>query len=202
MKLGAWTVAVCLVAGAGSVLGAGEAGIGQSAPDFSLSDITGKTNTLSSSKGKFVVLEWMNYDCPFVKKHYGTGNMQKLQKTYTEKGVIWLSINSSAAGKQGNYPPEKWVEMAKEKGAASTAILLDPDGKVGKLYGAKTTPNMFVINPEGVLIYAGAIDDKPTFAPEDVKTAKNYVAAALDAAMAGKPVETPSTQSYGCSVKY
>ena len=200
MKLGAMTVAVCLVTG--SVLGAEGVAVGQKAPGFTLTDIAGKTNALSAFKGKYVVLEWTNYDCPFVKKHYGTGNMQRLQKAYTEKGVIWLSINSSAAGKQGNYPPEKWVEMVKEKGAAPTALLLDHDGTVGKMYGAKTTPHLFVINPEGTLLYTGAIDDKATFAPEDVKTAKNYVVAALDAAMAGQPVEVQSTQSYGCSVKY
>jgi hypothetical protein len=162
----------------------------------------GQAHILSALKGKFVALEWSNYDCPFVKKHYGSGNMQRLQKKYTEKGVIWLTINSSAPGKQGNYPPEKWNEMSKEKGSAATAVLLDPDGKVGKLFGAKTTPHMFVINPEGVLIYKGAIDDQPSFNPKTVKDAKNYVEAALDAAMAGKAVETPSTQSYGCSVKY
>jgi peroxiredoxin len=176
--------------------------VGQPAPDFSLTDTVGHAHTLSGYKGKFVVLEWSNYDCPFVKKHYGTGNMQRLQKLYTEKGVIWLTINSSAPGKQGNYPPEKWNEMIKEKDSAATAVLLDPDGKAGKMYGAKTTPHMFVINPEGMLIYSGAIDDQPSFDPETVKAAKNYVEMALEAAMVEKPVEVPSTQSYGCSVKY
>lgn len=194
--------AVCLATGLSPVLQAGEADIGKQAPEFSLIDTTGKTNTLFSFKGKYVVLEWTHYDCPFVKKHYGTGNMQKLQKRYTGKGVIWLSINSSAPGKQGHYPAEKWNEMIKEKGAVSTAVLLDPDGTVGKMYGAKTTPHLFIINSEGILIYKGAVDDKPSFDPETVKTAKNYVVAALEAAMAGRAVETPSTQSYGCSVKY
>ena len=202
MHAGVWIAMAAVTAGLSSAFGAAETVVGQPAPDFSLRDTNGKTNRLSDFKGKYVVLEWSNYDCPFVKKHYNSGNMQKLQKTYTEKGAIWLTINSSAAGKQGNYPADKWNEMVKEKGAAPTAVLLDPDGTVGKMYGAKTTPSMFVINPAGSLIYMGAIDDKASFAPEDIKTARNYVQMALDAAMAGKPVETSSTQSYGCSVKY
>ena len=203
MKVAIWVAVVGLTAGiASTLLKAEESAVGQPAPDFSLPDTHGQTNTLASFKGKFVVLEWTNYQCPFVKKHYGTGRMQMLQKLYTDKGVIWLSINSSAPGKEGNFAPEKWNEMIAEKGTAATAVLLDPDGKVGRLYGAKSTPHMFVINPEGVLIYRGAIDDKPTFDPADIQTARNYVQMALDAAMAGKPVETPSTQSYGCGVKY
>jgi hypothetical protein len=202
MKSIAFAMAVCLAAGLGATACAQEAAIGKPAPDFTLTDTRGGTNTLSSFAGKYVVLEWTSFDCPFVKKHYGSGNMQNLQKTYTAKGVIWLSINSSAPGKQGNYPPEKWNEMIKEKGSAATAVLLDPDGKVGRLYGAKTTPHLFIVNPAGTLIYMGAIDDKPSFSPEDVKIAKNYVQMALDAAMAGQPVETSATQSYGCSVKY
>ena len=202
MKTGLLSAIGCVALGLASAVYSEEAVVGQPAPDFTLMDTMGQAHTLAAHKGKFVVLEWSNYDCPFVKKHYGSGNMQRLQKTYTEKGVVWLTINSSAPGKQGNYPPEKWNEMIKEKGSAATAVLLDPDGKVGKTFGAKTTPSMFVINPEGVLIYKGAIDDKPSFKPETLEGAKNYVEAALDAAMAGKPVETPSTQSYGCSVKY
>jgi peroxiredoxin len=202
MKIALLTAIGCVAVGLACVAHSGEAEIGQPAPDFTLTDTLGNAHTLSALKGKFVVLEWINHDCPFVKKHYGTGNMQKLQKTYAEKGVVWLSVNSSAEGKQGNYPPEKWNEMTKEKGVAASAVLLDPDGKVGKLYGAKTTPHMFVINAEGTLIYKGAIDDNSSFDPETVKGAKNYVAAALDSAMAGTPVETPSTQAYGCSVKY
>ncbi|MBI3985501.1 MAG: thioredoxin family protein [Lentisphaerae bacterium] len=202
MKAKIGLMVVCLTAGLISGLRAEDAVIGKPAPDFSLLDTQGKTNSLSAFKHKTVVLEWTNFDCPFVKKHYGAGNMQKLQKFYTERGVVWLTVNSSSPRKQGHYPPEKWNAMLKEKGAAATALLLDPEGRVGKAYGAKTTPHFFVIDPEGVLIYQGAIDDKPTTALEDVATAKNYVQLALDAAMAGKPVETPSTQSYGCSIKY
>ena len=202
MKAAVWTAVVCLATGLSAAAPAQEVAAGKPAPDFTLTDTTGKAQTLSSFKGKYVVLEWTNYDCPFVKKHYGTGNMQRVQKMYTEKGGVWLSINSSAVGKQGNYPPETWNEMIKAKGSAASAVLLDADGKVGHLYGAKNTPTLFVINPEGVLIYLGAMDDKPSFNPDDVKGAKNYVELALDAALAGKPVETPVTQPYGCSVKY
>lgn len=173
-----------------------------SAPEFTLNDIAGQQHSLSSYKGKFVVLEWSNPDCPFVKKHYNSGNMQSLQKTYTEKGVIWLTINSSAPGKQGNYPADELANIAKLNNSVPTAILQDLDGKVGRAYGAKTTPHMFVINPDGKLIYQGAIDDNSSPNPEDAKSAKNYVQAALDEAMAGKDVSEPSTPSYGCSVKY
>lgn len=175
---------------------------GETAPDFTLTDTNGKEQTLSSYKGKFVVLEWLNHDCPFVKKHYDSGNMQALQKEYTAKDVVWLSINSSAEGKEGYYPADKANELTKEKGAAPSAVLLDEKGKVGKLYGAKTTPHMFVIDPQGVLIYQGAIDSKASTDSEDIPTAKNYVKAALDEATAGKAVSESSIKSYGCSVKY
>ena len=182
---------------------ANELAIGSKAPDFSLPDSKGAKQSLSEYKGKFVVLEWTNPDCPFVMKHYvKSHNMQDLQKEYTGKGVVWLSINSSAPGKQGNYPPAELNKILETRGASPTALLLDPDGAVGKLYGAKTTPHMFVINPEGSLIYEGAIDDKATPDVEDILSAKNYVKAALDEAMAGKPVTNASSQSYGCSVKY
>ena len=149
-----------------------------------------------------MVLEWANYDCPFVKKHYSTGNMQALQQKNIADGVIWLVINSSAAGKQGNYPPEKWKELAAERKSAPTAILLDADGKVGKLYMAKTTPEMFVIDPEGRVLFMGAIDDRATTDVKDIEGAVNYVQLALDEARAGKPVSVPISKSYGCSVKY
>ena len=175
--------------------------LGEIAPNFTLNDLDGKPVELASFKGKYVVLEWTNYDCPFVKKHYSSGNMQALQDKNVAEGVIWLTINSSAEGKQGNFPPAKWKELAAERKSSPTAILLDPDGKVGQLYMAKTTPEMFVIDPNGSLIYMGAIDDKSSTNVEDIKTAKNYVQQALDEAKALKPVSVPITRSYGCSVK-
>lgn len=175
---------------------------GQKAPSFSLPDSTGKTESLSDYKGKYVVLEWINHGCPFIKKHYNSGNMQALQKEYTGKGVVWLSICSSAKGKEGYLEAEEWNKITMEKGAAPTAVLLDPAGKVGKAYGAKATPHMFVIGPDGRLLYQGAIDDTASTDPDDIKTSKNYVRAALDEAMAGKPVTVSSTKAYGCGVKY
>jgi len=174
---------------------------GQAAPNFTLTDSNGQKHSLSDYKGKFVVLEWFNPDCPFVKKHY-SGNMQLLQKEYTSRGVIWLSINSSAPGKQGSYTPQGFNKFMTEKAASPTAVLLDTDGKVGHLYAAKTTPQMFVIDPQGVLIYQGAIDDIPSTNVEDMTKAKNYVREALDSAIYGKPVVVNTTKSYGCSVKY
>jgi peroxiredoxin len=180
----------------------GAAVVREPAPDFKLSDSKGAPHDLGSLKGKFVVLEWVNFDCPFVGKHYGTGNMQKLQKAYTGKGVVWLAINSSAPGKEGNFAPDRVNALLAEKGAAPTAYLIDADGKVGRAYGAKTTPHMFVVDPKGTVVYAGGIDDKPSTDKADVATAKNFVAAALDEAMAGKPVTTASSAPYGCAVKY
>ena len=176
--------------------------VGQPAPEFTLTDSNGQSHKLSDFKGKFVVLEWLNHGCPFVVKHYESGNMQNLQKEYTGKDVVWLSIVSSAPGKQGHMNPEETNKAKAEKGSAATAVLLDEDGTVGKLYDAKVTPELYVINPAGVLVYAGAIDDKKSTDPADVAGAKNYVKQALDEAMAGKPVSEPSTTAYGCSVKY
>lgn len=176
--------------------------LGKPAPAFSLQDSHGKTHSLADFKGKYVVLEWVNYDCPFVKKHYDSGNMQKLQKEFTAKGVVWLSINSSAPGKQGNFPADKVNALMKEKGAAPTAYLFDTDGTVGKTYGAKTTPHMYIINPKGELIYMGGIDDKPSTDKADIAGARNHVRAALEEAMAGKTVSVSASQPYGCSVKY
>jgi peroxiredoxin len=176
--------------------------VGRPAPDFTLADLSGNQHELSELEGKYVVLEWVNFGCPFVKKHYGSENMQKLQKEFVDKGVVWLSICSSAPGKQGNETPDSAKSGFQQFGSAATAYLVDEDGKVGKLYSAKTTPEMFVINPEGVLIYAGAIDDKPTPNPSTVASSKNYVKAALNEAMSGKGVSMPSTKPYGCSVKY
>lgn len=176
--------------------------VGKPAPPIELRDTEGKTVRLDAFKGKFVVLEWVNFQCPFVGKHYGSGNMQKLQKKYTEEGVVWLSICSSAPGKQGYVTGPEAEELMKEKGAAPSRFLLDPKGVVGKSYGAKTTPHMFVIDPKGTVLYNGAIDDKPSTNRADIATAKNYLAAALDASMSGKKVEIAASQPYGCSVKY
>lgn len=189
-------------AGAATEAAATTAAVGQAAPEFTLSDTKGKNHSLSQYKGKFVVLEWVNFDCPFVKKHYSGGNMQTLQNSYTKKGVVWLSINSSAPNKQGNYSGAQVDAMIKERKAAPTAYLLDPEGTVGHMYGAKATPHMFVVDKGGKLVYAGAIDDISSVDPEDIKKARNYVAEALDASMKGKPVKTASTNAYGCSVKY
>ncbi len=176
--------------------------VGDAAPPFSVVGSDGQTHTLTDYKGKFVVLEWHNKDCPFVKKHYGTGNMQALQKKWTEKGVTWLAVISSAPGKEGYETATDATAEMKNAKASPSATLLDSTGKMGKLYGAKTTPHMFVINPEGKVIYNGAIDDKPTPDKADVKVAKNYVDSALEEATTGKEVTMTVTPPYGCSVKY
>ena len=179
-----------------------ETDIGKAAPNFTLPNTNGKTLSLADFKGKYVVLEWYQPDCPFVGKHYRSGNMQALQKEYTAKGVVWLTIDSSAPGEEGNYSAEKLNEIAAQDGSGRTALLLDPAGNVGRSYGAKTTPDMYLINPSGILVYQGAIDNKRSTDLADVKTATNYVKEALDAVMAGKPVPTTATRPYGCSVKY
>ncbi len=194
--------AVAMVIGFASLAFGADLTVGAEAPDFTLTDIQSQPHSLHDYKGKWVVLEWTNYECPFVKKHYDSDNMQKLQKTYTGQGVIWLLINSSAPGNQGNFAPELWQQMVTEKGASPTAVLLDGDGTVGHLYGAKTTPHLFIVNPEGKLVYQGAIDDIPSTDVADIPKAFNYVQAALEESLAGKPVTTSGTKSYGCSVKY
>ena len=176
--------------------------VGSSAPDFSLTDAKGKPHSLSAYKGKYVVLEWFNPECPFVKKHYGSGNMQKLQEEYTGRGVVWLTIDSSAPGTEGNLTPEQAQKKMTEWKTRQTALLLDPEGKAGRAYGAKNTPDMIIINPEGKIVYEGAIDSKATPYPSDIPNSTNYVKIALDESMAGKPVSTSSTKPYGCSVKY
>ena len=176
--------------------------IGKPAPTFSAVGSDGKTYDLAALEGKFVVLEWLNHGCPYVKKHYGGGNMQALQKEYTAKGVVWLSVISSAPGKQGHATAEQANAAVKEHGAHPTAVLLDESGAVGRLYDAKTTPHMFIIDSSGTLVYAGAIDDQPSFESESLAGATSYLRAALDEAMAGKPVTVASTKAYGCSVKY
>lgn len=176
--------------------------IGKPAPSFTGKGSDGKDYNLSDYRGKYVVLEWLNHGCPYVAKHYDSGNMQGLQKKYTEKETIWLSVISSAPGKQGYSTPEEANADVKKHNASPTAVILDPEGKIGRAYDAKTTPHMFVINPKGDLIYAGAIDSKRSTDQKDIPKSVNYVSQALDEAMAGKPVTTASTQAYGCSVKY
>ncbi len=179
-----------------------QAVVGQAAPAFSAADTQGRPHALDQYKGKWVVLEWTNHECPFVKKHYGSDNMQKLQKAYTARGVVWLTVISSAPGKQGHVTPAQADQLTKERGAAPSAVLLDSEGRMGRAYGAKTTPHMFVIDPAGKLVYAGAIDDTPSTDPADIPAARNYLSAALDAALAGRPVAVATSTPYGCSVKY
>jgi peroxiredoxin len=176
--------------------------VGSAAPDFTLTDAKGKPHSLSEHKGKYVVLEWFNPECPFVKKHYGSGNMQKLQSEFTSKGVVWLTIDSNAPGFEGNMSAEQAQKVMKDWKTKQSALLLDPDGKVGRSYGAHNTPHMFVINPEGKVIYEGAIDSKASPNPDDIANSTNYVKVALDESMSGKPVSNASTRPYGCSVKY
>lgn len=172
------------------------------APDFTAQGHDGKTYKLSDLKGKTVVLEWFNDGCPYVEKHYGTNNMQGLQKKYTGQGVVWLTVASSKKGKQGYLDAELAQKMLTERKAEPTAVLLDPTGSLGKQYGAKTTPHMFVITPKGDVAYQGAIDNNSSSRKSTVKKADNYVVAALDSVLAGKEVKTKSSEPYGCSVKY
>jgi len=186
-----------------SFLAYGETTLGKPAPDFTLRDTFGKEHRLSGYKGKIVVLEWLNHNCPFVAKLYPTdipGLMPQLQRKYTEKGVIWLSINSTNPDHKDFVTAEEANNLTQKKHARPTAVLIDDEGKVGKLYGAKTTPQIFIINEEGILVYAGAFDDNPT--PRVTGNERNYVAAALDELLSGKPVSLPQTRQYGCSVKY
>ena len=200
MKRGfAWVVSLVVTALSIAALAAR---VGEPAPNFTATDSNGKAHTLSSYRGKFVVLEWHNQGCPYTKKHYDSGNMERLQKEWTQKGVVWFTVISSAPGTQGYVTAEQENDYMRRMNAAPTAALLDPTGDLGHLYGAKTTPHMFIINPDGVLIYDGAIDDKPTPDQADIPTSTNYVSSALSEAMSGKPVSTPTSRPYGCSVKY
>lgn len=175
---------------------------GNPAPDFVITDTGGKPVTLSSFKGKPVVLEWTNHDCPYVRKHYSTDTMQKLQRDTTGDGVVWLTIISSAPGQQGHVAALEADKLTADRKAAPTAVLLDTDGRVGRLYGAATTPHMYVIDKTGTLAYMGGIDDKPSTSVDSIQTARPYVREALAALRDGKPVPTTSTRPYGCSVKY
>ena len=185
-----------------AALPAQAATVGAPAPEFALQSIVGAGVKLSQYRGKHVVLEWVNPECPYVRKHYGSANMQRLQKDAAAKDVVWLSINSTRAGHAEYKQPAEMAAWMKQMNAASTATLLDPKGEAGRAYGARTTPHMYIVDPKGVLVYAGGIDDKRSADPEDVKTAKNYVRAALDELLAGKPVSNANTSPYGCSVKY
>lgn len=176
--------------------------INQMAPDFTGVDTDGVSHNLSDFKGKVVVLEWTNHQCPFVKKHYDSGNMQKLQKDAIAKDVVWLSIISSAPNAQGYVSPSQADRLTTSRNASPTAVILDPDGDIGRLYNARTTPEMYVIDRDGILRYMGAIDDKPTTDKADVETANNYVSAALDSVLDDRAVATAVTRPYGCSVKY
>ncbi|HUB52522.1 MAG TPA: redoxin domain-containing protein [Terracidiphilus sp.] len=176
--------------------------VGSQAPAFTATDSRGQTVSLDQLRGKFVVLEWHNQGCPYTRKHYESGNMQALQKQWTARGVEWFTVISSAPGEQGYVTASQENDYMAKMHAAPTAALLDPDGKLGRLYGAKTTPEMYVIDPTGKLIYEGAIDNRPTPDVEDINGADNYVTDALTAALAGKSVATPYTRPYGCSVKY
>jgi peroxiredoxin len=176
--------------------------VGQPAPDFTGTASSGKTYHLADYQGKYVVLEWHNNGCPYTQKHYNSGNMQNLQKQWTAKGVVWLTVISSAPGKQGYVNANEENNYLGKMGAAPTAALLDPNGTIGHLYDAKTTPQMIVINPQGVIIYDGAIDNRPTEDLKDIPGATNYVSLALEQSLAGKSVETAATRPYGCSVKY
>jgi len=179
-----------------------QARVNAPAPDFTATDSHGQSHSLDQYKGKYVVLEWHNQGCPFTRKHYESGNMQNLQREWTEKGVVWFTVISSAPGTQGYVTPTQENDYLAKMHAAPTAALLDPDGKLGRLYNARTTPDMYVIDPGGKLIYSGAIDNRPTPDEADIQGADNYVNDALSAAMSGRPVANPYTRAYGCSVKY
>src|SRR5438105_6881938 len=187
---------------AGALYAADVPPVGSAAPDFSAPDTNGKTRSLSEYKGKYVVLEWFNPECPFVKKHYGGGNMQKLQQDYTSKGVVWLTVDSNAPGSEGNITADQAKKIMDSWKTHQTALLLDPESKVAKLYGAKNTPNMVIINPEGKIVYEGAIDSKASPNPADIPASTNYVKAALDESLGGKAVSNAQTKPYGCHITY
>lgn len=208
-SLTSWSIRVCMfifavavLPGAATFAVGGGPRVGMPAPDFVGTDSYGKTVTLSELRGRTVVLEWSNHGCPFVGKHYRSGNMQALQKEAVGQGVVWLTILSSAPGTQGNVTAAEANELTRSRGASPTAVILDPSGTIGRAYDARTTPHMFVIDKTGTLVYMGGIDDKPTTDVADIATAKNYVRLALGAVAAGKPVQEAVTRPYGCSVKY
>jgi hypothetical protein len=176
--------------------------VGQKAPDFVAVDTAGKQHRLSDFAGKFVVLEWTNPGCPFVRKHYGSGNMPATQKAATEKGVVWLSVNSTERAASDYLTPAALDTWMKQQSAAPTAVLMDEDGVIGRAYAARTTPHLYIIDPKGVLVYAGGIDSIASSRAEDIKTATNYVSQALGEAFGGRPISAATTKPYGCSIKY
>ena len=199
-RAAALVVAACCAWGVSAAAAAVSAG--QPAPQFTSTDVSGKPISLADFKGKYVVLEWNNPNCPFVMKHYESGNMQSLQKRFGADNVAWIAVNSTSESHSDYTPPDKLAAWFRQQGAAPTAILMDTKGEIGRAYGAKVTPHMFVIDPKGTVIYAGAIDDKRSANPADVKTATNYVATALTDARSGKPVATATSSAYGCTIKY
>lgn len=176
--------------------------VGQPAPDFTGADSNGKQHSLSQYKGKTVVLEWTNHDCPYVKKHYNSGNMQALQKDATANGIVWLSIISSSPGKQGHVSGKQANELSASRNASPTAVILDESSEIGLLYGAKTTPHMYIVDKSGQLVYMGGIDNTPSKDEDDIPKSKNYVRTALDEMAAGQAIKESITRPYGCSVKY
>ena len=176
--------------------------VGEPAPDFTGVDTQGKTHRLADYRGKTVVLEWTNHDCPYVRKHYGAGNLQEQQREAAAQGVIWLSVISSAPGEQGHVSPAEADELTRSRKAAPHAVLLDPEGRIGRAYGAKTTPHLYIIDEAGKLVYMGGIDSLATADPADIAKANQYVRIALKERAAGQPISAPVTRSYGCSVKY
>jgi peroxiredoxin len=202
MKRSVLEILVCLFALIAPQFATAAPKVGQSAPDFTGTGSDGKSYHLADYRGKFVVLEWHNNGCPYTQKHYKSGNMQKLQKEWTAKGVTWFTVISSAPGKQGFVNANEENSYMSKMGAAPTAALLDATGTIGHMYDAKTTPQMVVINPQGVIVYDGAIDNRPTSDLKDIQGATNYVSLALEQSMAGQNVNTQATRPYGCSVKY
>ena len=200
--LGLYCATTISILSAGVQPAATQARIGASAPAFTLTDSNGRSHSLADFTGKTIVLEWTSHECPFVGKHYRGNNMQALQKKWTGQGVVWLSVISSAPGLPGHVSPQQANKLTVDRGAAPTAVLLDPTGKVGRAYGARTTPHMYVINGEGTLAYLGGIDDQPTARLKDLKGARNFVDEALSEISQGKPVSATSSRAYGCSIKY
>lgn len=200
--LGFFCAATIIALSVGAQPASAQARVGNPAPTFSLTDSNGRNVSLAEHKGKTVVLEWTNHECPYVGKHYRGNNMQALQKKWTGQGVVWLSVISSAPGQDGHVSPQQANKLTADRGAAPTAVLFDTTGKTGRDYGARTTPHMYVINGDGALVYAGGIDDQPSARLEDLKIAKNFVDAALSELAQGKPVSVSSSRAYGCSVKY